>query len=196
MARATELESYLPGKVATLKSQEQLSESQKQAGVYAQGLSRSIGDAISQGILNGEKAMQFLADVGKNLFSNMLTQSVDQFEKSMVKAFQSIAGTGGEVLGAALTGVLGVVGGILSRGKSGTTSYNSVQSQIQSTEAVRGIVAGPTNVAIEAVGSDIMRANAPVVAKLQEILEAIINQGRSGAGGGGGLGLAGFTPTP
>jgi len=144
-------------------------ESKQAAGQYAQGLASSIGQAVSNGILNGEKAMTILADVGRNLFANMLNNVVDTFQKGMIAAFQSIAGQGGEILGGALTAVLGVVGGILSRKRSGSQSFGGVQSGITSNEAVRGIVAGPTNVAIAAVGEDISRSMAPVVIRLDTI---------------------------
>jgi len=139
-------------------------EAQKAAGEFASGLSRAVGDGISQGILSGEKPMAILAGVGQNLFSNFLQKTVDQFEKSMVKAFESIGGQGGEILGGLLTAGLGVAGALLGK-KQNSSSFNPVQSAVTSTAAVRGIVAGPSSVAIADVGDNLARALAPMFQK-------------------------------
>jgi len=194
-ARAAQIADTLGTLQGKAQSDERLVEAKINAGNLASGLSRSIGDAVSTGILQGQKAMEILTNVGQNLFKNMLDKSIDQFEKGMVKAFESIAGQGGELLGTALTGILGVVGGILSRKRGGTQNFASIQSDIQSSEAVRGIVAGPTSVSIAAVVQDLRLATRPVVDKLEEIRLALVNL-RFGGGGGGSLPFAGSVSTP
>lgn len=161
---------------------------------------RTLGQSVFDGIIQGKEAMEVVADVGRGLFSNFLSQSIENFQSGMISAFKSIAGAGGEALGSVLTGLVGLAGAFLSdRGKGGEQSFEGVQSAIESSQAVRGIVAGPTNVAIAAVGDDLRRALAPSQALLEAQLRELIAIRTNTSGGGGAAGplpFAGSVATP
>ena len=169
---------------------------------FAQAFSEPFADAIGQatfnGILEGKKAMVIVADVGQRLFENFLGQAITNFQTGMVAAFKSIAGEGGAVLGNLFTGLVGLAGFFLSNKAGSEQAFEGVSSAIESSQAVRGIVAGPTNVAIAQVGEDLRRALAPLQAvaerQLGELI-AIRNNTQGGGGGAGALDFAGTVPT-
>lgn len=140
----------------------------------AQGFAGAIGRAVSDGILSGAKAMEILANIGRNLFENMINQAVQQLQTGLVAVFKAVAGEGGAVLGGVVTGILGVVGGILSK-KSGIAgqSFKAAENLIESSQAVRGIVAGPQNVAIAAVGDNLKRALVGTELRLDVIIQLL-----------------------
>jgi hypothetical protein len=150
--------------------------------------STAVGDGLRDAILNAKKPMEALAAVGQNLFANMVDQTIKRLETGLTDAFKAISGAAGEGVGLAITGILGVAGAVLSKlGSKGSDSFGSVQSSVTSTQAVRGIVAGPSSVAIATVADDLSRAIAPVVARLDGILGAlgkIESNTRSGRSGG------------
>jgi hypothetical protein len=167
---------------------------------FSEPFGQALGQATFDGILQGKEAMAIVADIGQNLFANFLAQTIENFQSGMIGAFKSIAGQGGEILGNVLTGLVGLAGFFLSdRGKKGSEqTFEGVQSAIESSQAVRGIVAGPTNVAIAAVGDDLRRALAPSQALLEAQLRELIaiRTNTSGAGGaGGGVPFAGSVAT-
>jgi hypothetical protein len=153
----------------------------------ATNFSSAIGQGIVDGILAGESALETLAGVGKNLFENFLRDSVNQFQTWMTDAFKAITGVAGAEFGALFGALAGVAGFFLSKKgeESARETFNNVRSNIESSQQVRGVVAGPTNVAIAAVGENISRAFEPSRQLLAAILEQIrqINQ-KTGRGGG------------
>lgn len=142
----------------------------------------AIGNAVINGIIQGQKGMEILANIGKNLFNAAMQDVMKNFQQGMITVFKSIAGAGGELLGSALITVVGVVAGILGRRASSTDTFDKIKKQIESTEAVRGIVAGPTNVAIAAVGDNLKRALVGVEQRLDVLIQVSL-QIRDRAGG-------------
>ncbi|MGH9796619.1 MAG: hypothetical protein ACRD5D_00530, partial [Candidatus Polarisedimenticolia bacterium] len=165
----------------------------------AEPFGAAIGHAVFRGIMEGKKAMEILADVGENLFSNFIDQSVRQFQAGMTDAFVSVFGTAAQGLGQLFTAVAGIAGAIYARRHGGgSDSFAAIRSQVESSQSVRGIVAGPSNVAIAAVGENISRAFEPARQLLEGILRAVVSidrkTGRS-APGAASLGWAGTVPT-
>lgn len=152
----------------------------------------AIGNAFVNGILEGKKAIEIVADLSKNLLGAALNDVVKNFTEGMKEAFKSIAGAGGELLGSALITVVGVVAGVLGKRASSTDSFNRVKDLVESTEAVRGIVAGPQNVAIAAVGSNLKRALIGVESRLDVLIRVAVET-RDKVGG---VSFAGSVPTP
>lgn len=158
----------------------------QQQATKAQGdaLAASIGSAVHDGILNGAKAMEIVANVGRNLFDNMLTNVIGKFQTGLSAAFEAVGGKGAGVLGDAIVGVLGVVGGILSKkGGVASQSFNAAQNLIESSQSVRGVVSGPTNVAIAALGENLKRAMAGVEARLDVMIQLMQRGLRAGTSG-------------
>lgn len=168
---------------------------------FSEPLGQAIGQATFEGVLQGAEAMEILGNIGENIFANFLSQSVETFQKQMISAFDAIAGQGGAVLGQALTAAVGIAGFFLSKQGRGESSaaFAGVQSAIDSSQAVRGVVSGPTSVAIAAVGEDLRRAMEPVrelmAMSLVELRKITANTSSGPGGGGGGQSLAGSVPT-
>jgi hypothetical protein len=162
----------------------------------ADNFGSAIGEGLRRGILSGQSAMETLANIGSNLFENMVNDLTKNLTSQLSSAFNAIAGAGGSALSTLLTAGLGVAGAVLSkRGGKFSESFNPVQSQVTSTQAVRGIVAGPTSVSIAQISEDIGRAFEPSRLLLAEIASTLrlIH-----AGGGRSMrspSLAGSTPT-
>jgi hypothetical protein len=170
------------------------------AAAFAEPLAANIGDAVFQGILEGKEAIDILGDIAQNVFSTALSSAIASFQKGMTNVLTQIAGSAGGIIGNILTGIAGVAAGIfLRRRGSSTNTFSEVESRIESTQAVRGVVAGPTSIPIASVGENLERAFVPVNDRLDIMinhLAAISNNTSSGAAPGGGqFGLAGTVPT-
>jgi hypothetical protein len=166
---------------------------------FAEPFSAAVGDAITRGILEGQDAMEVLANVGENLFTNFLNDAVAGFQKGMTAALTAVAGAGGEALGGLLSAAVGIAGFFLSGRDDQDTnqSFNDVNGQVESTQAVRGVVAGPESVSIAAVGENLRRAMVGVEARLDALIRVSV-QIRDGQGVGGtsdGTPYAGSVPT-
>lgn len=172
-----------------------------QTEALTSSLTQSIGTAITDGILEGKKAMETLADVGAQLFRNFTNDAMANLQKGLTAAIKTVAGSD-EVAGAfsglfsALLGIAGGVISILQRKRSSSKSFNPVTGKIESTQPLRGIVAGPSSVAIEAVGQDLQRALLPTNDILRSIHSTLLAiAGKKGGGGFSGFGFAGSVAT-
>jgi predicted nucleic acid-binding Zn-ribbon protein len=138
-------------------------DAQKRLEGLADSFSTSFGSAIERGILSGEKPMEILANAGQSLFENAISEAMKQVQTGLAAAFKAISG-GSDLIGGALTAALGIGGALLSRrGNISTESFTGVQSIVESSQAMRGIVAGPGSVAIATVGEDISRSVMPLI---------------------------------
>lgn len=173
-----------------VKAKKLIDDQIKAVNDLATTFSSAVGNGLRDAILNAKKPMEAIAGIGQNLFANMIDQTVKRLETGLTEAFKAITGAAGEGIGLALTGILGAAGAILSKlGSKGTDSFGSVQSAVTSTQAVRGVVAGPSSVAIATVGDNLSRAVAPLVtlqsaanAWLQKIEQNTRGGGRGGPG--------------
>ncbi len=150
---------------------------QRFADTFATPFSQGIADGVVRGIQEGKTAVQTLAGVGENLFNNFLQKAADNFVTTMTTGLKSIAGAGGEALGNLFTGLAGLAGFFLSgRGHGkGTSTFDDVKSAVTSTEQVRGIVAGPSSVPINQLGTNIANSMEPVRAEVGRAVEVLIS---------------------
>lgn len=162
------------------------------SAAFTKPLTDAIGSAVIDGIVNGKKGAEILADITKNLMTNALNDVFKHLQQGLIDVFKSVAGAGGEILGSALTAVVGIVAGVISHKKGGSDQFDTIQNQIESTQAVRGVVAGPTNVAIATVGENLKRANAGIEARLDVLIQVAIQIRDNG----GTAPLAGAVATP
>jgi len=133
---------------------------------FGTAVSRSLGDAI----LSGKKPMAALADLGGSLFENAIGKAMEQVQTGMAAAMKAIAG-GSDIAGGAITAALGVGGALLAKRASGVDqSFSSIRSIVESSAAVRGIVAGPSSVAINTVGESLTRSMVPVTERLDRLI--------------------------
>ncbi len=157
-----------------VKAEQELNERIKATEDLAKTFSTSVGDGLREAIINSQKPMEALATIGKNLFANMVDQTIKRLETGLSAAFTAITGAAGEGIGLALSGILGVGGAILSRlGAKSSQSFNPVNSAVTSTQAFRGVVAGQASVAIADVGDNLSRAVQPVVDKLTDVVRIL-----------------------
>ena len=156
------------------------------ANSFGSAFSSALGDAI----LSGKKPMEGLADIGRSLFQNAIGEAMKQVQTGLAAALKAVSG-GSDLVGGALSGILGIAGGLFAsrKGKS-SESFSTVRSAITDSTPVRGIVAGPSSVAIATVSQDIARANAPVVEALH-VIARIANQIEKNTSGGGPAGPGG-----
>lgn len=176
----------------------------------AQGIRDSFGQGFAEAIKNGGNIFDLIAtnleEASANALINGFQQSFDSLQGLLEEAFVSAGDALQEILPDAIKGIGPVLGDVLSGaiqfvalqalsallgggGNEQRTSTGNVQSAVTSTQAVRGIVAGPTEVAIANVGRNIAEAVDPL---LQEtivqtgILRGILAGVQNGVAASGG----------
>ncbi len=140
-----------------------------------------IGQGVTEGILQGKIAFKDVAEIGANLFRNFMSKAIDTIGKKLNDVLSSVLGSTGAV---GLAGALIGIGGLIISNLQGKTesTIDDFGDQVTSSEAVRGVVAGPTNVAISKVGNQLKEA----LRVSEGLLLRIANAVESGGGGGGG----------
>lgn len=172
---------------------------------FASGFSHAVGDGLRDAILSGKGALETLTDIGNKLFANLVDNFINNLQNGITAGLNTLfnaIGGGLEGLGSAIGGLLsavaGIAGAIFARRKgSSNKSFGNVADIVTSSQAVRGIVAGPESVAIAAVGEDLARALEPTNDILRSQLVALfdIRNSLTGGKGGGGAPFAGAVPT-
>ena len=176
----------------------------------AQGVRDAFGEGFAEAIKNGGDVFDLIStkleDAANNALIKGMQTAFDTAQGLLEEAFKSAA----TALGPALEGIMGDIGPALGDALSGAVQFvalqalsallggggndqrsssSNVQSAVTSTQAVRGIVAGPTEVAIANVGRNIAEAIDPL---LQEtvvqtgILRGILTSVQSGTAAAGG----------
>jgi hypothetical protein len=173
-------------------------------GITGEEVAKRVGDAVGnsvgsamRGAIAGEgiDAMGILADIGGSLVEDALNDAIDTIKTAVTDVFSGIAeslgsssGLGG-AFGSAIAGAIGVGIGILAQELGGTSASarnDLVRSATESSQATRGVVAGPTSIPVFQVGQQLEEAMGTTNGILNDILAAIL--GTSGGGGGGGQG--------
>jgi hypothetical protein len=143
---------------------------------FTADVSNSLFTGVAQAFARGE-------DLGK-VWSSFLAET---FERAMRDTIERLSTFISNVLAEALkglglgsgaagivTGLLGLAAGILSRLESQRqVSVDDFESAINSSEAIRGVVAGPTNVAIAEVGDQLKTALRQTELFLERIANAV-----------------------
>lgn len=152
------------------------------AGGFSQGISNAIRDG---GDVFGALGSAFETNAQESLIAG-IEGSLEELQKGLDTAFRAAADAIGPIFGGAFSGVSegfgaalsGAVGFIANTalsaifgggGNSQRSSGSNVRSAVTSSQAVRGIVAGPSQIAIAEVGNSISAGFAPVVSILGEI---------------------------
>ncbi|MCE5282200.1 MAG: hypothetical protein LLG93_08895, partial [Deltaproteobacteria bacterium] len=162
---------------------------------FSKPFAATFSEAIRSSILGGQDAMQTLAQFGQGLFDDWIGEVTRQLQEGVSNALTQALGSGGQALGGALQGALGIAGLFLSKGAGSTSSrFGSVQSGVTASQAVRGIVSGPESVAVASVGDNMQRAIVPVVLRLDSII-GILTDIRGGRSAAQSFAYAGTVPT-
>ena len=175
----------------------------------------SMRNGLVDGIMSGSlDAKDIMADIADTLTARMVEHGVDTIMQAMEDGFAALGDTLGDVfkdmdfgkmggeagadwgagLAAAASVAMTLISGALQKTKSRQT-FADIQKgagAVETTQAIRGIVAGPTSIAVAKVGNDLADAIEPLVTIGQEqvsLLQGILNAVSTG-GGGAGLGGA------
>lgn len=149
----------------------------------ASSIRTNIGGAILDAFERGESVLKNFAEIGAGFFRDQFNQALDFLQKKLSSVFfdlfkDSAAGAAG---GAIAQGLLGIGGALLNAASSRTTSsVDDFESAISSSESVRGVVAGPTNVAVSRVGSALKEALRTTEVLLERIAIAVETGGSGG----------------
>lgn len=162
----------------------------------------AVQTALHALVVEGKSSMEALADVGARLFDEFIGNNFQKLQTALTdtlsQALGASAGAWGQLFGAVL-GIAGGVVSVLGKKKSSSKTFNPVQDIVNSTQAVRGVVAGPQNVAIAAVGEELQRALAGTNDILRSQLGVLFDIRRGLKSGPGGadvsFGFAGTVPT-
>lgn len=141
-------------------------------GQEFESVTRSFEDAALRGLGGGiEAAMQgFQRQLG-DVIATGASSIADKFGVSLGGAAGALGQGLSQVIGlVAQQGLAALFGG---GGGSQSSSSSGVRSAVTSTQAVRGIVAGPSQIAIAQVGNSITDGFQPVVVLLGEIRDGV-----------------------
>ncbi len=189
-------DSYIQAYADAVKAATQKVKDERIVDEMAGNFGSAVTSGLRQAILSGAKPMEALAGIANNLFENALNDAMKAAQEGLSSIFKAVAGEGGAGIAGALTGALGIAGAIFAKRKGGVDqSFASIQSRIESSQAVRGIVAGPSSVAISEVGEKIERAFEPSRQVFLQMLNELKSINRKTGGGGGSLSFAGTVPT-
>ena len=181
-------------KTEDLRQQQGILESLQNVGI---ALARGIDSALTAEIEDMSRWRAFGSAVGNVLRQNLTTVMEETFRdligksKDLVTSFiKDIGDFTTEETGKIVDAVLGVIGLFLSAQKETNVSEIS-EDQIQaSSSAVRGVIAGPQNVAIAEIGDSIAEANRGTESLLGDILD-VLEDIRGNNLTSGGIGAAG-----
>lgn len=191
------------------------SEPDEDAGFF--NLGDSVEGAVQRGAIDGLRGaftgegidiLATLGDIATDIFTDALSSGIEQLTDSLSDVINEFAeglsdavgsageaGGGGGQLGAALGAALGIGLAIATRELSGPevrTQRANIQSAVNSSQQIRGVVAGPTGIAIakvsEGISDGIVKANVPVLRELRLIVSntSAIVRNTSSVGGAAG----------
>jgi hypothetical protein len=141
------------------------------------------------------------AKTGEDAFKLFTKSFTGDFEMSVTKAVSNIADSMGSLFGEGMKkfvgsegfgAIMGFIGFLSQRENTANITEIPTEEIIASSTTVRGVVAGPENVAISQIGSSIREANRGVESLLTEIRDTLQSIEDSGLTSGG-LGPAALT---
>jgi hypothetical protein len=162
------------------------------------GLSTSVFGGIVEGFERGESAAKIWAGVVSDIFRQSMTRVIDQLTNQISNALGNLFRDLGFGLGAAdlATGLIGIGSTILVGLRNRKDAQvQDFSQQINSSEAIRGVVAGPTNVAIAKVGDQLKNALRTTEILLTRIAVSVERGGGGGTGSGGQFFITRMTPS-
>jgi|GEM_PF-1742675 hypothetical protein len=133
----------------------------------------------------GQMMEQETNKIFKNLFDQALKPGLDSLKTMLVNGFKDLFGDAGGALSSAIMGAIGLIGMMLTSSSQSSWDSSGASSNITSSQAVRGVIAGPESVAIADVGAQLSDSLIPT----NEILENILNvlqASKTGSTGGNG----------
>jgi hypothetical protein len=157
----------------------------KKYGEQISGMANSIATGLTSLVDSIGSGTQDLMKSANSMFKGLLTEvlkpGIKALTQGLMDGFKSMFGSLGPGLASALLGVVAIVGMLLTSTKQKSSfSASGVQSNVTSTEAVRGIIAGETSIPIAKVSESLSEALTPHLGVLRQI-EANTRGGGAGA---------------
>jgi len=181
------------GRASEQKQKDLLDAANAAIGVeFVNNVSGSLFEGLSEGFKAGESLSESFAKAFENAWTaswdSMVKDSVETLQDEIAALFKDDSGLFG-FMGGLGTGLLGIGGAILnSIDKSKEATIEDFDTAVNSSEAVRGVVAGPTNIAISRVGDQLKSALGTTEILLERIAVGIESGGGGfNLGGGGGM---------
>lgn len=163
-------------------------------------IGNTIEDTINTFVEKGKIGMQELADISKNLFNEAFGDVVNSLKKTLTQALASLLGAQSELMSGIMSGILALGAFIMTRLQSTAEITHDAleETTVESTQAMRGVIAGIESIDIQTVSQQFSTGLEPLinetkgirflVAGIAENIAAI----RGNLGGSGMNLLAGF----
>jgi hypothetical protein len=126
----------------------------------------SLVDSLSSGTTDLKTSLNSMF---KGVFNEALKPGLKSLEQLLMNGFKELFGAVGGAVGSAIMGVIGLAGMLLTSSSSKSFSSSGVTSNVTSSEAVRGIIAGETSIPIAEISLSLSEAVAPHLSVLQQI---------------------------
>ena len=182
--KAIEAGAYTPEFAQSLEANYQAKRADTQFGGYATQIAQGFSSLVDSMMQGGQDLMKAANGIFKNLFAEALKPGLDQLKTMLVKGFKDLFGEAGAGLASAVMGAIGLIGMLLTSGGGGSSfSSSGVQGGVTSSEAVRGIIAGPTSIPIAQIGNSLEDALVPTNGILSEGFDKVVAAILSGGGG-------------
>lgn len=135
-----------------------------------EGIEQTLHKALTQ----GKVTITDLSKIAEQQFSSSFSTIFQDFQqgaiKSLSKLLSGVTGIASSQMGAAISGIVAAGMLLLSRLKSTSETTNeAVQSSIQQTEQLRGVIAGETQIGILEISNRLSLINRPMVSELRGI---------------------------
>lgn len=173
-----------PEYLQALEANYQAKKSDAQYGGYATAISQGLSSLTDALMSGGKDLLNAANSIFKNLFNEALKPGLDQLKGLLTSGFKNLFGEAGTALSSTVMGVIGLVGMLLTKGGSSSFSSSGVTSNITSSQAIRGVIAGDTSLPIAEIGSSLQAALVTTNGILSQI--EINTRGGSNPGSGGG----------
>jgi hypothetical protein len=162
----------------------------KDAFALGKDLSDAIFSGLADGFARGESLAKTWASIVSRVWQNEMSKAIDFLSNQIGIVFKDIfKGLGGQgAFAGVASGLIAIAGMIWQSVESGKTStVDDFSKAVNTSEAVRGIVAGPTNVAIATISDSMKEALRTTEILLERIAVAVE---------GGGFGAGGYSSAP
>jgi DNA-directed RNA polymerase subunit K/omega len=150
---------FVPGAGEAIDKNLELKKGEALYGGYASQITQGISTLADALMTGGQDLMKAANGIFKNLFDEAMKPGLESLKNALTSGFKSMFGEAGAGLASAVMGVIGLIGMLLtSSGSKSSFSASGVQSKVTGTEAVRGIIAGATEIPIAQIGSSLADA--------------------------------------
>jgi hypothetical protein len=149
-------------------------------GGYASAITQGISSLIDSLMQGGQDLKKAANNIFKSLFNEALKPGLEQLRGMLVNGFKELFGAAGAGLASAVMGAIGLLGMLLTSSGSSSYSASGVTSGVTASEAIRGVIAGPTSIPIAEINIGLREA----LLDTNNWLSKIEGNTRGGAGGG------------